>query len=140
MGSIGAGQLRFPTSVAIAGGELYVADQLTNRVEVFDLSSGNFQRSLGGDVSQGMMGYKWKGRFIRLQSVAVDGQGRVHALDSHMGIIQILDAQTGGWISHYGTEGTGEGQLRLPEDIAIIGSATTAVANTLNRRIEVLSY
>jgi DNA-binding beta-propeller fold protein YncE len=58
LGHIGAGHLRFPVALAIAGGELFVADQSNFNVKVFDLQ-GNLLRSLGGPVSQGSLGYKW---------------------------------------------------------------------------------
>jgi DNA-binding beta-propeller fold protein YncE len=138
LGSIGVGELRFPTAVAVANGEVYVADQGNNLVRIFDLQ-GNLLRSLGGDISSGMMGYKWQGRFVRLQSVAVDASGRVHALDSHMCIIQILDAVNGVYIDSYGTEGTDPGQLRLPLGILIDGAEQTIVANAGNKRVEVFS-
>ncbi len=138
LGTIGAGELRFPIAVAIAGGELYVADQANNLVRVFDLQ-GNLVRSLGGNIGQGMMGYKWQGRFVRLQSVAIDGLGRVHALDSHMSRIQILNALSGDYIDSYGTEGTEPGQLRLPLDIALKENGDVAVANAGNHRVDLLT-
>lgn len=138
LGIIGAGELRFPIAVAIAGGELYVADQANNLVRVFDLQ-GNLVRSLGGNIGQGMMGYKWQGRFVRLQSVAIDGLGRVHALDSHMSRIQILNASSGDYIDSYGTEGTEPGQLRLPLGIALNENGDVAVANAGNHRVELLT-
>ncbi len=46
----GAGQLNGPTGVAVSGsGEVYVADNLNNRIDVFD-ASGSFVRAFGKDV------------------------------------------------------------------------------------------
>jgi DNA-binding beta-propeller fold protein YncE len=137
LASIGDGELRFPVAVEIAAGELFVADQGDFMVKVFDLQ-GNLLRSLGSKVSSGMMGYKWTGKFIRLQSLAIDATGRLHAADCHMGIIQILDPSSGTYLSSYGSKGSDPGELNLPLDIALNGSGEVAVANTLNQRVEIL--
>lgn len=138
VGVIGAGQLRFPSAIAISGQELFVADQSDFVVKVFDLQ-GNLLRSLGGEVGQGSLGYKWKGKFIRLQGLGIDGAGRLHALDCHMGIIQILNAATGAYITSYGTQGTAPGELNLPLDIDLNQYGQTAVTSTKNQRVELLT-
>jgi hypothetical protein len=135
--SIGAGQLRFPVALEVFGEELYVADQASFEIKVFDLE-GTPLRTLGGSVTQGSLGYKWKGRFVRLQSLGIDASGRLHALDSHQGLIEILDRANGSYISSYGEKGTGTGQLALPLDIAPLGSGETAVTDAENMRVEIL--
>jgi DNA-binding beta-propeller fold protein YncE len=136
--TIGAGQLRFPSALAISGQEIFVADQANFRVRVFDLQ-GNLLRSFGSEVSQGFMNYNWKGRFVRIQGLAVDSAGRLHALDCEMGIIQILNASTGAYIDSYGTKGSAPGELDLPLGIDISAYGETAVANTRNERVELLT-
>ncbi|MDH3520334.1 MAG: NHL repeat-containing protein [Myxococcales bacterium] len=138
LGSIGAAELRFPSALAIAGAELFVADQGNHLIRVYDLN-GTLLRSLGGEVGQGMLGYKWQGKFIRLQGLAVDAAGRLHALDSHMGVIQILNASTGGFLTSYATQGAAPGQLDLPLGMALNAAGAMAVANTQNQRIELLT-
>lgn len=138
LSNIGVGELRFPSAVTVSGQELFVADQADFSVKVFDLQ-GNLLRSLGGEVGQGSLGYKWKGKFVRLQSLAIDAAGQLHVLDSHMGVIQILNAATGAFITSYGTQGTAPGELNLPLDIAIDNFGKTAVANTRNERVELLT-
>jgi DNA-binding beta-propeller fold protein YncE len=134
---IGEGVVRFPVAVAVGGGEVYVGDQGNAQVQVFD-PAGTHLRSLGRAVSQGMMGFKWKGRFIRLQGLALDGSGRVHAVDAHMGLIQILNPATGAFIASYGSQGTDPGQLNLPLGMALNPAGEMAVANSENRRVEIL--
>lgn len=138
VGVIGVGELRFPSAVAISGQELFVADQSNFQVKVFDLQ-GTLLRSFGGEVSQGSLGYKWKGKFIRLQSLGIDAAERLHVLDCHMGIIQILDATTGAYITSYGTQGTAPGELNLPLDIDLNQYGQTAVTSTKNERVELLT-
>ena len=135
--SIGQGELRFPVALAVSGAELYVADQGNHQVKVFDLQ-GNLLRVLGGRVSQGSLGYKWQGKFVRLEAVAIDAAGRLHALDSQQGLIEVLDATTGTFLTSYGEKGTGPGQLSLPMGIAMNSAGETAVSDSENQRIEIL--
>ena len=107
-------------------------------VKVFDLQ-GNLLRSFGGEATQGFMNYSWQGKFARIQSLAVDSTGRLHVLDSHMGIIQILSAADGSYIGFYGAKGSAPGELDLPLDIDINQYGETAVANTRNERVELLT-
>jgi DNA-binding beta-propeller fold protein YncE len=137
--SIGGGELRFPVALAFAGQDLYVADQGNFLVRVFDLQ-GTLLDSFGGEVNQGMLGYKWQGKFVRIQSLAVDATGRLHAVDSHMSIVQLLDPADGGnYLGSYGVKGADPGQLSLPLDIDLNASGEVAVANNGNQRVELLT-
>jgi hypothetical protein len=140
------GEFRFPTALTVAYpndangqevAELFVADQGHKLVQVFGLQ-GNFIGSYGGEVTQGMMDWKWKGKFVKLQSLAVDSYGRLHAADCYMNKVQILDAQNGDYMDSYGTFGTGVGKLNLPLDIAIDDYGQVVVTNTGNRRVEIV--
>jgi DNA-binding beta-propeller fold protein YncE len=135
---IGEGELRFPVALDVSGAELYVADQGNYQIKVFDLE-GNLLRALGGPVTQGSLGYKWRGKFVRLEAVAVDAAGRLHALDSHQGLIEVLDAASGAFLTSYGEKGTGPGQLSLPMDIAVNSAGEAAVGDADNQRIEILA-
>ncbi len=121
-------------------GELFVADKGNYLVKVFDLQ-GNLLRSFGGFPDKGgMMGttWYWEGKFISLQSLAVDAQGNLHALDIYMNRVQILDPITGVYISDYGEYGTNPGQLRVPLDIIINPYGEVIVANADNKRVEII--
>jgi len=138
---LGDGRFKFPRSLLIYGQqvqELYVGDQGQGKIQVFDLQ-GNFLRAFGGLPTSGMMGYKVKGKFAMLQSLKMDAYGRLHVLDSQFSNIQILNPDTGAYITVYGTRGTDPGQLRLPLDMVINGSAQVVVANYGNERLETLS-
>ena len=135
---IGQGELRFPVALAVSGAELYVADQGNHQIKVFDLQ-GDLLRVFGGLPTQGSLGYKWKGKFVRLQGVAIDAAGRLHALDSQQGLIEVLDATTGTYLTSYGAKGTGPGELSLPLGMAVNGAGETAVSDAENQRIEILA-
>jgi hypothetical protein len=54
-----------------------------------------------------------------------------------MNNVQILDAETGGYVDSYGEFGTAEGQLNLPLDILIVGGKVV-IANAGNKRVEMI--
>ncbi|MCC6528203.1 MAG: NHL repeat-containing protein [Polyangiaceae bacterium] len=131
----------FPAAVAVttelaadgtATGELYVADQGNGRIVVFDLE-GRPLRQLGERMEA--FDADWQGRFVRLQSVATDGAGRVYAADSRLALVQVLDAD-GGYLGHYGRLGRAPGELYLPLDVELAPDGALVVANAENHRIE----
>ena len=130
-------RLSFPCALAIAyrdgEGELFVADQGASMIRVFDLE-GRHLRSFGGKP---VAASDSEGRFVRLQSLAIDGQGRLHALDLFASRVQILDRDSGGYIAAYGHFGDQPGELNLPLDVAIAGDRTI-VANADSHRVEVV--
>jgi DNA-binding beta-propeller fold protein YncE len=137
----GVGQLLFPAAVTVAyppahpDGELYVADQRNGRVAIFDLQ-GTWARALGGPM--GTFGSAWQGRFSRIQALGVDGLGRVHAVDSYQNVVQVLDGDTGAFVSSYGSYGSGDGNVLLPLGIAILHDGRVVVADSENHRLEAL--
>jgi DNA-binding beta-propeller fold protein YncE len=123
-------------------GEVYVADKADYKVKVFDLS-GTALREFGGFVKkEGWFNptWVWQGMFVSLQSVAVDRLGRVHALDNYMNNVQIMDSHNteSPYLSSYGDRGTAPGQLLMALDIVISDTGKVIVANTDNRRVEVI--
>ena len=143
---IGEAEFESPMAVEIAYGtdpsigELFVADKGNYLVKVFDLQ-GNLKRSFGGFLEkQGWWNptWVWQGKFAGLQSLAVDAEGNLHALDIYINKIQILNPLSGDYINFYGEYGTGAGQLKLPLDIIINSAGEVIVANFDNRRVEVI--
>jgi DNA-binding beta-propeller fold protein YncE len=136
------GRFRFPSALAIrqgrrpgdlSGGELFVADQGNARIQVFDLKS-RFLRSFGSAVAP--FSADWKGRLVRVQSLAVDRRGRLHVLDSYLNRIQILDPRTGAYLGDYGAQGRAAAQLNLPLHLVLTAEGDALVANAENQRVE----
>ena len=126
-------------AAGVETGEVYVADNGNYLIRVYDLN-GNLLRSYGGFVEkEGWFSPTWitNGKFVSLQSLAVDTSGNVHALDSYMNFAQILNGQTGDFISAYGESGTDPGQMRLPLDLILGPNGSVIVANADNHRVEV---
>ncbi len=133
------GQFRFPSALAIARhsgvDELYVADQINARIQVFALD-GTFLRSFGEKVSGRS---NWQGRFVKIQSLAMDADERLHVLDSYMHVIQILNPTDGSFLDHYGSHGTNPGELNLPLDLCITTWGDTVVSNSGNETTEIIT-
>ncbi len=133
------GLLDFPSSVAIGyaddgSGELFVGDRGNFKVKVFDFE-GNFLRSFGRRV--GNWG-GWEGKFIKIQSLAMDNSGQLHVADCYMNRVQIFDPATSGHLNSYGETGSLPGQLRVPLAIAFDSNGRLAVANYGNKRVEII--
>jgi DNA-binding beta-propeller fold protein YncE len=147
VGSIGSsgsgpGQLSFPTSIAYSPGtgELFVADQKNHRIQVFDFD-GNFLRSIGSKIEEeGWFNptLVWEGRFGKIQSVSIDASGRLHALDTFLNRIQILDPSTGAYQSSYnaGAFGSAPGELNLPLDFVFDSSGGAIITDAGNSRVQ----
>lgn len=145
----GIGGLSFPCSVAIVSRsdsesgtkttEVCVADQGHKKIQIFDLK-GNFLRAYDEQQSGGVfgMGMGWGSTplFVRLQALAVDGEGQLHAIDCYTHKVTVLDVATGQVLGSYGEFGSGPGQLKLPLDIYITRRGDVVVANAENHRVE----
>jgi hypothetical protein len=105
---------------------------------VFDLQ-GNLKRNFGMLVTKSMMGsVKWQGKFIKIQSMQIAGDGNLHVLDPSLAKCQIINPVTGAYIGYYGVAGTNPGQLNLPLDILIDQGGRVIVANYKNKRVEII--
>ncbi|MBI4957356.1 MAG: NHL repeat-containing protein [Myxococcales bacterium] len=131
-GSDAANPFVFPSAVAIGDGELFVADQGTGRIVVFDLG-GNFRREIGERIEAFQS--DWHGRFVRLQSLATDGAGHVFALDSRLCVVQVLDAADGAYLGHLGAQGSGDGEIYLPLDVELAPDGMLAITDSGNVRV-----
>lgn len=127
-----AGQFEFPTAVHVsAGGEVFVADQGNDRVQVFD-RRGAFLRCFGGRIG----GMSLSTRFGRIFGVTSDAQGRIYVADAFQGNVQVFDAP-GALLTTVGAFGEGPGQLRTPRGLAVDAFGRLLVASSNNGRVEV---
>ena len=149
LSTIGQGQLRFPSSLEIAtietepnvfSTELYVADQGHYQVKVFDLQ-GTLLRSFGEVAYKSMGGFgplQWQGKYVNMQSLAMDHLDRLHILDSAMKKIQIINPLNGTYIGDYGQEGSGEEEIGLGQDINIRSDGRVYMSDIFNHRVELM--
>lgn len=119
------GQFDFPAGIHVSrAGEVFVADQNNDRVQVFD-RSGNFLRCFGGSSTQ---------RFGRIQGVTGDGAGRVYVADAFQGYVWAFDPG-GVQLGRVGSFGEGPGELLGPGGIAVDPNNRLLVASAGSGRV-----
>jgi DNA-binding beta-propeller fold protein YncE len=142
-GGVGTGELDFPIDTLVLtyddGGtevqEVLVADQGNSRIQIYD-AEGNYLRT----IKSGCGSFSCRPpEFRRLQALALDSQGRVHAMDNFKALVSILDPATGAFIASYGEYGEGEGYLRVPMDLLITDADEAVTTSGDGDRVEVLT-
>lgn len=126
----GPGQFNFPTSLAVAGPSLFVGDTLNFRVQHLELASGRFIAAFGtlGDAA---------GDTPRIKGLAIDNARRVWISDGYLDQLAVY-TDGGAFISNIGRSGQGPGEFALPAGVAAHADGRVAVADSLNRRVQVL--
>ncbi len=119
------GQFNFPAGIHVSPeGEVFVADQNNDRVQVFD-RGGSFLRCFGGSSTQ---------RFGRIQGVAGDREGRVYVADAFQSFVWAFEP-SGAQLGRVGSIGEGPGELLGPGGIALDSNNRLLVASTGNGRV-----
>lgn len=145
-GSVGAGdgQFKSPKKIALDdAGDVYVADTINHRVQVFD-ADGRFLRKWG---SAGV----GDGQFTNLGGIALDGARNVYVVDADDMLeqegkifssnrsghrVQVFDS-SGRFQRQWGSKGSADGQFQMPQGIAIDVAGNVYVADALNHRVQV---
>lgn len=123
------GAFLFPTYLTLdPKGNLYVADTLNSRVQVFD-ADGKFIRQIG------KMGTAF-GQFDKPKGVAVDSFGNTYVVDSGWSNVQIFN-RTGQVLMFFSGRGTYPGLMQNPSPLAIDKNNRIYVGDDLNHRINV---
>jgi hypothetical protein len=131
------GEFRFPVDTQIIGTEIFVADQVNMRIQIFDLD-GNYLRSINKGPCNGNMCEPPV--FQRLQALAVDKNGDLHALDVLEARVTVFDALSGVILDSYGGYGETEGLLLLPIDIFTMESGETAITDSGDNTVKLFSF
>ncbi|UCF68433.1 MAG: NHL repeat-containing protein [Acidobacteriota bacterium] len=123
------GSFDFPAAIHVStAGEIFVADQNNDRVQVFD-RAGGFLRCFGRRSS-----FSFSRKFGSLLGLAGDALGRVYVADAFRGHVQVFDAQ-GVALGPIGEFGDGPGQLRTPVGLAIDPFSRLLVASVNTGRV-----
>jgi hypothetical protein len=128
----GAGQCEKPAGLAVdpVAGNVYVADQGNNRVDVFD-SAGGFLFAFGGAGAG-------SGQFAQPQGIAIDRNPAslsyrdVYVFDGNNFRVQKFDRE-GNFLLEFGSKGSGSGQFaRADNPIAVGPGGTVYVGDSEN--------
>ena len=124
----GSGEFIWVTAIAFSPGwELFLADEDTNRISVFD-SENRFVRSFGEHGSG-------PSQFDRPSGLAFGPNGKLYVVDTLNHRVQVLTPE-GEFISQWGSLGGGEGQFSMPWGIAIDGAGDVYVTDWRNDRVQ----
>ena len=126
------GEFNVPTNLAVdRRGQLYVADTLNFRIQVFD-NTGRFVRALGtlGDTP---------GSLNRPKGVGVDSEGHIYVVDASFNNFQIFDEQ-GQLLLFVGAGGRNPGEFFLPAGMSVDDQDRLYVADQGNSRVQVFQY
>ncbi len=119
----------FPTYLAVdAKGNVYVADTLNSRVQMFD-ADGKFVQQFG------KRGNAW-GMFDKPKGVALDSFGNLYVVDSGWSNTQIFNSK-GQIMLFFGDRGTYPGLMQNPSALAIDKQNRIYVGDELNHRVNV---
>lgn len=122
------GQFNAPTHLAFHGDQLYVADTLNFRVQIFD-------RAGDGRLTFGRLGL-YVGQMTRPKGVAVGRDGRIYVVESYFDHLLVFDPR-GELLLPIGGTGQGIGQFYLPAGAWTDDTGRVYVADMFNGRVVV---
>jgi DNA-binding beta-propeller fold protein YncE len=149
----GAGQVNGPDEDAVdGGGNVWVADNANNRVDVFS-ASGGFVEALGWGVVDGKSELEactsscvagleggGAGEFKHPWGIATNrSAGDVYVSDQTNNRVEEFEVATGKWLRSFGEFGKGGGQFNSPNGVAVDGSGNVWVADYGFNRIQEFS-
>lgn len=145
----GAGQVNAPHGVTVdPSGDVWVADYYNNRVEEFS-SAGSFMKTVGFGVSNGenmlqVCTSSCRAGLAGSGNGQFDGPTGIVAVGSDLYVSDALNhrvqelSQAGAYVGKFGSEGSGNGQLSTPDNIAANSvTGDLYVADPGNDRVEV---
>ena len=119
------GQMQRPSGILWHDGQIYVADAMNSRIQVFT-EDGDFVAILGADSVQPALHYPY--------DVTLGPDEALYAVEYGSGQVSRLDL-SGRVTGVFGTTGNEHGQLATPWGLAVDRSGRVVVADTGNRRI-----
>jgi len=124
----GDGQFARPSRMDTdSAGNVYVLDNLNNRVQKFD--------SDGVYITQWGSSGNGNGQFNLPYGITVDSSGYIYVADTDNNRIQKFDSD-GVYITQWGSSGNGNGQFSYPNDIVADSSNNIYVTDINNNRVQ----
>lgn len=126
------GEFNFPTYLALAKNELYVADTMNARVQVLEAETGQPKRIIG---ERGLH----MGNLVRPKGVAVDNEGNVYVVESYYDHLLVFN-HDGEFLMPIGGTGRGAGNFYLPSGVWIDARNRVFVADMFNGRVPLFQF
>lgn len=128
----GPGQFNFPTHLAYARGDLYVADTMNSRVQVLSTADDRHRLTVG---ARGL----YVGNMVRPKGVSVDSEGNIYVVESYFDHLLVFD-RDGRFLMAIGGLGKDVGQFYLPAGVWTDDRNRVFVADMFNGRVVVLQF
>ncbi len=126
------GEFNFPTHLWFRGGDLYVADTMNGRVQVFARGQAKPRLVIG---ARGL----YVGQLVRPKGVATDSAGNIYVIESYFDHLLVYDRE-GRFLLPIGGLGRGEGQFYLPSGLWTDERDRVYVADMFNGRVVVFQF
>ena len=126
------GEFNHPTHLAFANGELFVADTLNSRVQVFGADGVLPARQFG---ARGL----YLGNLVRPKGVSVDAEGNVYVIESYHDSLLVFSPQ-GEFLLPVGGTGTATGRFYLPAGVWVDARQRVHIADMFNGRVVVFQF
>lgn len=126
----GDGELSSPNGVSYSAGKIYVSDTGNDRVVVFD-DQGKFLAKFNGSTTTSKTSV-----LINPRGIGVDAKGTVYVVSNLTSKVHGFSEQ-GEIILTFGENGTGDGQFRLPNGLAVDDQGKVYVTDTANARLQI---
>ena len=125
------GKLQWPVQIILDGeGQLYVSDEATDRISVFD-PEGELVRSWGESGTA-------DGELSRPSGIAFDSDENIYIADTMNHRIQSF-TKDGKFLAKWGTHGDGDGQFDMPWGVAVDVAGDVYIADWRNDRVQKLT-
>jgi sugar lactone lactonase YvrE len=128
----GEGEFNFPTHLWFRAGQLYVADTMNGRIQVFARGEPTPRLVIG---SRGL----YVGQMVRPKGVATDSAGNIYVVESYYDHLLVYDRQ-GRFLLPIGGLGKEAGQFYLPSGVWTDERDRVYVADMFNGRVVVLQF
>jgi DNA-binding beta-propeller fold protein YncE len=126
------GEFNFPTFLAFARDELYVADTMNSRIQVFADGGDRWRSSFG---ARGL----FVGNLVRPKGVAVDSDGNIYVVESYYDHLLVFN-RDGEFLMAIGGLGQETGKFYLPAGAWVDSHNRVFVGDMFNGRVVVFQY
>lgn len=128
----GEGEFNYPTHLAFARGDLYVADSLNSRIQVLGAEGDEVKLRFGSRGTR-------VGDLARPKGVAVDSAGDIYVVESNYDHLLVFNRK-GALLLGIGDRSAGPGKFDIPTGVWVDRGDRVFVADMLNHRVTIFQF